>query len=78
MGRFDWEILESYPFETGFFLSGGLDERSAAVVLALAEKVPQLEGVDLNSKFEDAPGLKNIEKLKNFKIVLALPDANNQ
>jgi len=76
--KFDWEILESYPFETGFFLSGGLDEGSAAEVLALAEKVPQLEGVDLNSKFEDAPGLKNIEKLKNFKIVLALPDANNQ
>lgn len=65
--KFNWEVLERYPFETGFLLSGGLDEGSAAEVLALAQKVPQLEGVDLNSKFEDAPGLKNIQKLKNFK-----------
>jgi len=27
---------------------------------------PKLTGVDLNSGFEDAPGMKNIEKLKNF------------
>jgi len=65
--KFDWEILDSYPFEKGFLLSGGLDEGSGAEVLALAQKVPQLEGVDLNSKFEDAPGLKNIQKLKSFK-----------
>jgi len=76
--KFDWAVLESYPFEKGFLLSGGLDEGSAAGVLALAQKVPQLEGVDLNSKFEDAPGLKNIAKLKNFKSFLALPDADNQ
>jgi phosphoribosylanthranilate isomerase len=29
--------------------------------------LPRLVGVDLNSKFEDAPGLKNIDKLKNFR-----------
>lgn len=64
---FDWTVLETYPFNKGFLLSGGLDEESAKEVLALSEKVPQLEGVDLNSKFEDAPGVKNIEKLKFFK-----------
>jgi phosphoribosylanthranilate isomerase len=65
--RFNWQILESYPFEKGFLLSGGLDEGSASEILSLAEKMPQMVGVDLNSKFEDAPGLKNIEKLKSFK-----------
>jgi len=65
--KFDWTILETYPFNKGFLLSGGLDEESAEEVLALSEKIPQLEGVDLNSKFEDAPGVKNIEKLKFFK-----------
>ncbi|WP_026951171.1 phosphoribosylanthranilate isomerase [Algoriphagus mannitolivorans] len=65
--KFDWEILKTYPFDKGFLLSGGLDEESAAEVLALRRQIPQLEGVDLNSKFEDAPGLKNIEKLKNYK-----------
>lgn len=65
--KFDWRVLENYPFETGFLLSGGLDEDSAGDILALAQKVPQLQGVDLNSKFEDAPGLKNMEKLIDFK-----------
>lgn len=65
--KFDWTILETYPFDKGFLLSGGLDEVSADEVLALRKRIPQLQGVDLNSKFEDAPGLKNIEKLTRFK-----------
>jgi phosphoribosylanthranilate isomerase len=65
--RFDWKVLETYPFDKGFMLSGGLDEDSTAEVLALRKQIPQLQGIDLNSKFEDAPGLKNIEKLIRFK-----------
>ena len=65
--RFDWEILKTYPFHKGFLLSGGLDEDSGSEVLALREQIPQLQGVDLNSKFEDEPGLKNIEMLIRFK-----------
>jgi phosphoribosylanthranilate isomerase len=76
--KFNWTVLENYPFETGFLLSGGLEEDSAGDVLALATKIPQLQGVDLNSKFEDAPGLKNIERLKNFKSSLDQPGANYQ
>ncbi|GAA0878231.1 phosphoribosylanthranilate isomerase [Algoriphagus jejuensis] len=76
--KFDWTQLERYPFDKSFLLSGGLDEASAEEVFALAQKIPQLAGVDLNSKFEDAPGLKNIERLKNFKSDLEQPRANNQ
>lgn len=65
--KFDWKVLETYPFDKGFLLSGGLDEESVDGILALADKLPQLQGVDLNSRFEDAPGLKNIEKLQKFK-----------
>jgi phosphoribosylanthranilate isomerase len=68
--KFDWKILETYPFDKGFLLSGGLDDESADEVLALRKQIPQLQGVDLNSKFEDAPGLKNIEKLVRFKNLL--------
>lgn len=68
--KFDWTILETYPFDKGFLLSGGLDEDSAKEVLALSKQIPQLQGVDLNSKFETAPGLKNIEKLTRFKVGL--------
>lgn len=65
--KFDWKVLETYPFDKGFLLSGGLDEESVEEISALADKLPQLQGVDLNSRFEDAPGMKNIEKLKFFK-----------
>ncbi len=68
--KFDWAILETYPFNKGFLLSGGLDEESVDEVLALRQRIPQLQGVDLNSKFETAPGLKNIEKLTRFKVGL--------
>lgn len=65
--QFDWKVLESYPFEVPFILSGGVDEDSAEELIRFAEKAPQLISIDLNSKFEDAPGLKNIEKLKRFR-----------
>lgn len=65
--RFDWNYLKTYPFNKGFLLSGGLEEGSEEEILALAVEIPSLIGVDLNSKFEVAPGLKNIEKLKRFK-----------
>ncbi|WP_289031276.1 phosphoribosylanthranilate isomerase [uncultured Algoriphagus sp.] len=73
--KFDWSVLETYPFDKSFLLSGGLDEESAGEILNLNRQFPQLSGVDLNSKFEDAPGLKNIEKLKKFKQKLLSKDA---
>lgn len=76
--RFDWKVLETYPFDKGFMISGGLDEESAEEVLALRQQIPQLQGVDINSKFEDAPGLKNIDKLKNFKSRLIYSGTDNQ
>lgn len=64
--KFDWSILETYPFDKGFLLSGGIDEDSWEEILEFAALNPMMQGVDLNSKFEDYPALKNIEKLKNF------------
>jgi phosphoribosylanthranilate isomerase len=68
--KFDWHVLKTYPFDKSFFLSGGLDEESLEEILELASEIPALGGVDLNSRFEDSPGLKNIEALKNFKTKL--------
>jgi phosphoribosylanthranilate isomerase len=64
---FDWELLKEYPFEKGFFLSGGLRLEHAAKILELSKDLPQLLGVDVNSGFEIAPGLKHIPDLKEFK-----------
>lgn len=62
--RFDWSILNSYTGGTPFLLSGGIDSSSASDIAALDH--PQFAGVDLNSRFENSPALKNIDKLKTF------------
>lgn len=64
---FDWELLKGYPFDKGFFLSGGLQLAHATEILALSKDLPRLQGVDVNSGFEIAPGLKHIPELKEFK-----------
>ena len=62
--KFNWEILDKYDGHTPFFLSGGIGLDDAKSIKEI--KHPKLTGVDLNSGFEDEPGLKNIEKLKAF------------
>lgn len=68
--QFNWNLLTDYPFETEFMLSGGLTSSHASAILDLAERIPQLIGVDLNSGFEKAPGLKDIPALQAFKYEL--------
>ncbi len=59
---FDWSVLNKYKLDIPFFLSGGISPANIEEVMTLHH--PQLYGIDLNSKFEDAPGIKNIEHLK--------------
>ena len=65
--QFDWGLLEDYPFDKGFMLSGGLTAAHAAAIRNLAERTRQLLGVDVNSGFELAPGLKDMAALQAFK-----------
>ena len=65
--QFDWGLLKDYPFEKGFMLSGGLTVSHASGIRDLADRIPQLLGVDLNSGFELAPGLKDMTALQAFK-----------
>jgi len=61
---FDWKVLEQYPSTKPFFLSGGIGiEELNAVNEILKTKLP-VYAIDVNSKFEIEPGLKNIELLK--------------
>jgi phosphoribosylanthranilate isomerase len=62
--KFDWTILEKYDGHIPFFLSGGIGPEDVDSILAINH--PKLTGVDLNSGFEEAPGIKNIEKLEKF------------
>ena len=62
--KFDWSVLASYAGETSFLLSGGIGPDDAERVKAIHHA--KYIGIDLNSKFEDEPALKNIQKLKTF------------
>jgi phosphoribosylanthranilate isomerase len=59
---FDWTLLDKYKLDIPFFLSGGLSLDNLDEVRTIDH--PQFYGVDLNSKFETDPGLKDIDKLK--------------
>ena len=59
---FDWSILDDYDNEVPFLLSGGLNEKNISEVKKLNHL--NIHGVDVNSKFEIKPGLKNIDLLK--------------
>jgi len=62
--QFNWELLKKYDGDTPFFLSGGIDESSATKIRQL--DLPKLFGVDINSKFEIKPALKDMDKLRHF------------
>lgn len=62
--KFNWKVLKKYNGQTPFFLSGGIGPDDTESILQIDHSM--LAGVDLNSGFEEEPGLKNIEKLKGF------------
>ncbi len=64
--RFDWSLLQSYQGETPFLLSGGIRPEMATDLQAFRH--PRWAGIDLNSGFESAPGVKSTEALRNFII----------
>ena len=68
--KFDWDILSGYDNEKPFFLSGGID-------IDDAQNIKQLKGlnifaIDINSKFEIEPGLKDVGKIGVFMEELRL------
>jgi phosphoribosylanthranilate isomerase len=62
--KFNWDVLDAYQGSTHFLLSGGIGPDDAANVKAFHH--PKCIGIDLNSRFEVTPGLKDINKLKRF------------
>ena len=62
--KFNWGVLDAYKGSTPFLLSGGIGPDDAERVNAFYH--PKCIGIDLNSRFELSPGLKDIAKLKEF------------
>jgi phosphoribosylanthranilate isomerase len=65
---FDWKILEQFKEQKPYFLSGGLSPENISDISNLVPK--QIYGIDLNSKFELEPGVKDIKSLRTvFELI---------
>ena len=64
---FDWKVLEQYPSQKPFFLSGGIGLDEIDLVKQILKTDLPIYAIDVNSKFEIEAGLKDKEKLDRFK-----------
>ena len=63
--KFDWNILKGFN-KKKFLLSGGIDINSVDEINNIKNENDFLLGIDINSKFEISPGLKDIKKVNMF------------
>lgn len=62
--QFDWDILHRYNGALPFLLSGGIGADDAQRVNAFSH--PMMAGIDINSRFETAPGIKDCGKVSEL------------
>ena len=67
---FDWKVLEKYPSSKPFFLSGGIGIEEINSIKEILKTQLPIHALDLNSKFETKPGLKDKTVFENFQINL--------
>lgn len=61
---FDWSVLGTYQEGKGFFLSGGIGPEHVPALAAFSH--PLMRGLDINSRFESGPGVKDLQKIEDF------------
>lgn len=66
--RFNWKVLQEYDNEIPLFLSGGIDESILTELNDL--KTVSIYALDVNSRFELEPGLKDVERINKFALGL--------
>ena len=64
--QFDWNVLDCYNGNIPYLLSGGISPEDAWRVSAFVNSHNRCAGIDLNSRFEISPALKNINTLQQF------------
>lgn len=65
---FDWKILEKYPSTKPFFLSGGIGIAELDSINEISKTNLPIYAIDINSKFEIEPGLKNVQLCREVAI----------
>jgi len=61
---FNWSVLDRYTYTKPYFLSGGIDLEHTDAIKKLNDD--RLYALDINSRFETEPGVKDAEKIKEF------------
>lgn len=64
--RFNWEILKQYRGECSFILAGGIGEGEIDELCELERQAVPIHAIDLNSRVESTPGIKNISAVKRI------------
>ena len=66
--KFDWNELKAASIDKLYFLSGGIEPGDEENIKAFMEEsvAQKLFSIDINSKFEIAPGVKDVKKVKQF------------
>jgi len=59
---FDWQLLENHTWKIPWMLAGGLTPDNVAQAI----RVTQARQIDVSSGVESAPGLKDMDKMRNF------------
>ncbi len=62
--KFDWNLLKRYGYNKQYFLSGGIGPSDIDEIIQVNDE--NLHAIDINSKFEIVPGLKDIDLVTEF------------
>jgi phosphoribosylanthranilate isomerase len=62
--KYDWQLINNYKLEKPFFLSGGIKPEDAEAICSI--KNNKLYAIDINSGFEIAPAVKDIQRIVPF------------
>jgi len=66
---FDWKIIDNLNIKKPYFLSGGISIENISGIRKI-KNIPF--AIDINSKFENNPGNKNLEKIKKAQTLIGL------
>ena len=66
--KFNWEVMSGLDIQKPFFLSGGIDPEDASAIRSFTHQsvAKDLFAVDINSRFETSPGVKDLGKVREF------------
>lgn len=66
--KFDWSVLQEAQIQKPYFLSGGIDENDVPQIHSLTktDAGKHLFSLDINSRFETEPGIKDVDKIGRF------------